>query len=350
MSFERPTLPALVTRIEADFVSRLSLVGAVLRRAIVAVLSRVVAGAAHMLHGHLEYLSKQLFADQSDEAYLIRQAGMFGITKNEATFATATVGVTGTNGSIIPAGTVLLRSDGAEYTTDADVTIASGVGTLAVTASLAGSDGTLTAGVSLSFESPVPGVDSTGTVAASTADGNDEEATEELRARFLEYLRDPPQGGAEADYMAWAKEVTGVTRAWVYPQANGAGTVVIRFVRDNDAGSIIPSGGEVTAVQTYIDALRPVTATVSVVAPVADTLDFDITLTPNTADTRAAVEAELADLLAREAEPGGTLLLSQIQVAIGTAAGVTDFTLNDPTTDVTSATGHIPVFGTVVFS
>ena len=54
MSFERPTLPDLVSRIQTDFVSRLALTGAVLRRSVVTVLARVLAGAAHMLHGHLE--------------------------------------------------------------------------------------------------------------------------------------------------------------------------------------------------------------------------------------------------------------------------------------------------------
>jgi uncharacterized phage protein gp47/JayE len=349
VSFERPTLPEIVDRVQADFVSRLSLVGAVLRRSVVYVLSRVVAGAAHMLHGHLEWTSRQLFADTADEAYLLRIGSLFGVERTAAAFAEGTVTLTGTNGSIIPAGTVLLRSDGAEYTTDAQVTISGGTATAAITASEAGEDGTLGVGVSLSFESPIPGVDSTGTVASSTQDGTDQEAVEDYRTRVVDRMRSPPHGGTETDYVAWAKEVSGVTRAWVYPGANGAGSVVIRFVRDNDV-SPIPDSGEVTSVQEYIDDRRPVTAAVTVMAPTSSTLDFDVTITPNNSATRAAVEAELRDLLDRVAEPGGTILLSDVETAVRTAAGVTDRTVNDPTADVVLATGQFPIIGTVTFS
>src|SRR4051812_23787483 len=91
MAFTRPTLRELVDRIQADFVSRLPLDGSPLRVSLVYVLARVIAGAAHMLYGALEWLSRQLFADTSDEAALVRQAALYGITKTPATYATATV-------------------------------------------------------------------------------------------------------------------------------------------------------------------------------------------------------------------------------------------------------------------
>lgn len=349
MAFERPTLGELVDRIQEDFVSRLSLVGAVLRRSVVYALSRVLAGAAHMLHGHLEYLSRQLFPATSDREYLLRQAGAYGLAPTAATYATGTATATGTNGTVIPAGTVLLRSDGAEYTVDADVTISGGTATLALTAELAGADGTLTAGVVLTFESPVSGANSTAAVASSTVDGTDEETTEDFRARFEERLQEPPQGGAEADYSIWSKEVAGVTRVWVDGGGLGPGTVVVRFVRDNDVGSIIPSAGEVAVVQAYLDERRPVTAAVTVVAPIETPLDLTLAVVPDTTAVREAVEAELEDLLLREAEPGATLLLSAIRTAIGTAAGLEDYTLTSPAADVTHTTGQLPVLGTITW-
>lgn len=349
MAFDRPTLGELVDRIQEDFVSRLALVGAVLRRSVVYVLSRVLAGAVHMLHGFLEYLSRQLFPATSDREYLLRQASAYGLSPTAATYATGTAAATGTNGTVIPAGTVLLRSDGARYIVDADVTISAGTATVAVTAELAGAAGTLTVGVVLTFESPISGANSTAAVAASTADGNDEESTEDFRVRFEGRLSDPPQGGAEADYLLWSKEVAGVTRVWVDGGGLGPGTVVVRFVRDNDVGSIIPSAGEVAAVQTHIDALRPVTAAVTVVAPIETALDLTLAVEPDTTAVREAVEAELEDLLLREAEPGATLLLSAIRTAIGTAAGLEDYTLTSPAADVTHTTGQLPVLGTITW-
>lgn len=349
MAFFRPTLSDLVASTQANFISRLDLAGAVLRRSMVNVLSRVVAGATHMLHGHLEYLSRQLFPDQSDDAYLVRQASIFGLAKTPAEYATAEVDLTGTDGTVIPEGTVLIRNDGAEYTVDADATIASEVATVSVTASVAGATGTLTEATELSFQSPISGVDSTATVSESTQDGTDEETTEALRTRLLEHLAEPAHGGNEADYIAWAKEVSGVTRVWVTPLGLGPGTVVVRFARDNDVDPI-PDSGEVAEVQAKLDEEAPVHAVVTAVAPTDAPINFTIAVEPNTVAVKSAVEAELADLILRVAEPGGTVLLSAIRTAIGTAAGLTDYTLTVPAADVTHTANQLPSLGAITWS
>lgn len=348
MAFQRPTLAQLVDRIQSDFISRLTLIGAVLRRSMVYVLSRVLAGAAHMLHGHLQYLSKQLFPDLSDFPYLLRQASIFGLAPNAPTFAHATATCTGTNGTIIPATSVLVRADGVEYTVDIDATISTGTATIAVTASLAGAAGTLSPGVVLGFESPIAGVNSSAIVATSVSGGNDQEAVSSFRTRVLERMRNPPQGGDATDYKAWAKQVAGVTRAWCYPLELGAGTVTVRFMRDNDDG--IPSVGEVAAVQAYINALAPVTAVVTVVAPIAAVQNFSLHISPGDSATQAAVAAELADLILRGA-PGGTIPLSQVETAVGNGVGEGgDFTIATPSADIVRTTGYITTLGTVTFT
>jgi uncharacterized phage protein gp47/JayE len=347
MAFERPTLGELITRIQADFVSRMELEGAVLRRAVVRILSVVLAGAVHMLYGRIEYLAKELFADLATGRFLERIASLFGIYRSAAEFAVGHVAVTGTNGTLIPAGTVLRRSDGAQYTTSGDITVSSGTANLPVGAVLAGAAGDADSGVVFTFESPLAGVSATATVtSAGIIGGADTESDDSLRARLLVRLRTPPQGGAEADYVAWALEVPGVTRVWVTPRADGAGTVRVRFVRDDDA-DFIPSAGEVTAVQDYIDERRPVTAAVTVSAPTVNEWSFLILLTPDTAAIRAAVEAELEDLFQREGEPGGTIPLSRVRTAIGSAAGIVDYELVNPSDDLTQAAGEIPVLYTV---
>lgn len=348
MSFERPTLPELVARIEADFVSRLELASALLRRAVIKVLSRVIAGAAHMMHGHLDYLSRQLFPDQADDAYLVRQAGLFGISKTAPDYAQAVVEFTGTNGTVIPAGTILVRADGVEYSTDADTTIASGVAEADVTAEEPGADGSVTVGVTFSFSSAVAGADSTSTVTEVIQDGSDLETTEALRIRLLERLSDPPHGGTDADHIAWAKETPGVTRAWVQRQGQGPGTVVVRFVRDDDPDPI-PDAGEVAAVQAVLDEKAPAYATAIAFAPTAQSVAFTIEIVPNTAANRAAVQTSLEDLFLRESEPGGGMLLSAMQTAIGTTAGITDYTLTAPVADVTSTTNQLPRVGTITW-
>jgi uncharacterized phage protein gp47/JayE len=349
MPFQRPTLAEIVERVEQDFVSRLALAGGVLRRSVIGVLSRVVAGAAHLLHGNIEFLSRQVFPDQSELEYLERQGSLYGIARKAATFAAGNVTFTGTAGTI-PSGTLLQRSDGLRYETQADATLAAGTASAAVEALTAGETGNADAGVSLFLVSPIIGVNSNATVAAGGLGlGSDQESDEDLRGRIIDRLRFAPQGGAAADYEAWAKEVAGVTRAWVFPGELGAGTVTIRFVRDGDV-SIIPDAAEVMAVQDYIDERRPVTAQVTVLAPTAVALNFTIDITPDTAATRAAVEAELRDLLARdEVVPGGTILLSQIRTSIGIAEGITDFSLTTPNANVTHTTGQMPTFGAITW-
>jgi uncharacterized phage protein gp47/JayE len=350
MAFDRPTLSEIVERVEQDFVSRLSLAGAVLRRSVIGVLSRVVAGAAHLLHGNLEFLSRQLFPDQSELEYLERQGSLYGIARKAAEFATGDLTFTGTNGTIIPAGTELQRSDGLRYETLADGTIASGTATITVDAQTAGDTGNSNAGLVLTLVSPIIGVNSSATVAAGgLTQGVDQEDDDQLRARIIERIQFAPHAGTERDYEAWAKEVSGVTRAWAFGGEMGLGTVTVRFVRDNDT-PIVPDAGEVTAVQDYIDERRPITAEVLVVAPTAVVLNFTIEVTPDTAEVRAAVEAELRDLLTRdEVVPGGTVLLSQIRTAIGIAAGVTDYDLTAPAADVTHTVGQLPTMGAITW-
>lgn len=351
MPFERPTLTELINRAETDLQSRMpNQSGGLLRRSVLAVIARVHAGIAHGLYGFLHWMSLQIFPDTSESEWLERQASLFGITRTPASAATGTVTFTGSNGSTIPAGTVLLRSDGAEFATDSEGEVASGSVDVAVTASDAGADGNTDEGITLTLASPLSGVDSEATVATDgIAGGTDDEPDDDLRARLLQRMRNTPQGGAESDYERWALEVSGVTRAWVYPEHLGPGTVGVTFVMDNQEGTIIPGSGTVDDVQAYIDERRPVTADVTVFAPAAVPLDFTIDPSPDTASVRLAIENELRDMLIRDAEPGGTILLSRIREAISISAGEENHDLVSPAADVTHSTGEIAVMGTITW-
>lgn len=349
MAFQRPTLPELIDRTQQDLVSRLALAGPVLRRSLVHVLARVVAGAAHMLHGHVEYLSRQIFPDRSDRDFLVRQASLFGIRPHPATFAEAEALASGTDGALIPARSLLLRADGAEYETTTDEVIAKGSARLSLTARIASAEGSLEKDTTLSFESPLPGVTGTVVVTASAARGADEESTDSLRARLIARMQSPPHGGNAADYVAWAREVPGVTRAWASPREMGAGSVTVRFVRDDDT-AMIPNTAAIAAVQSHIDGLRPVTADAIVLAPIPSELCLKLALKPNTEATRAAVRAEITDFLRRFASPGGTISISKLRVSLAQTDGVEDCTLLSPTTDVAHERGHLATLGHITWS
>jgi uncharacterized phage protein gp47/JayE len=350
MPFPRPDLAALIDRAASDIETRLPGVDARLRRSNLNVLARVHAGAAHGLYGYLDWLSRQVIYDTAEQDILERWTGIWGISRKAAAPAKGNLNFTGTNGAVIPAGTLLQRSDNAQFTTDAEATIVVGTATVAITAQAAGQSGNTAANAKLTLASVISGVNTQATVATGgLTQGAEIEADDDLRARFLARIRQPPHGGASFDYVTWALEVAGVTRAWVYSLELGAGTVTVRFVRDDDA-SIIPDAGEVAAVQAYIDALRPVTADVTVVAPVAVALNFSIQLvTATTQAVKDAVTAELTDLLRREAEPGGTILISHIREAVSIAAGEYDHVLTVPAANVTHTVGQIATMGTITW-
>lgn len=361
MPFARDTLEQLVDRVRGDMRGRLEVAGPLLRRAMVDVLGAVWGGAVHLANGYLDWLSRQLFADTSDDDTLLRQASLYGITPIPATFATGNVTITGTNGAVVGTDSVLKSDDGTTYPVTTGATISGGTATIAVTAAIAGAGGNQLVGVTLTFETSVPGVNATaavttgGTLGDGIAGGFDQESVASVRNRYLLRLREPPQGGANQDYIEWALAAPGggATRAWVFPNELGLGTVVVRFVNDN-AVSIFPLSGQVTAVQTYENAQRPVTAAVTAAAPTNLAVAHTIHLVPDNGSTRAAVTAQLTDLFARLGQPGdgasaGTIPLSQIFTAVGIADGVTNFTVSVPSADVVPATGQLPTVGVITW-
>lgn len=355
MPFDRPIPNEILQRIQAEIDLAIPGADARLRNSVENVIARILSMASHELYGFLAWNSQQILPDSAEAEYLARHASIWGIERKAATKATGTVTFTGTNGLLVPTGHILKSVNDIEYTLDEEVTISGGTAIGSITASIAGSSGNADVGTKISLVSPIAGIqteaivndDGTGN---GLTGGADIEADKDLRSRVISRIQEPPHGGAEFDYKFWAKEIAGVTRVWVYPLQGGEGTVSLTFVMDNKTDTIIPSAGEVETVQDYIDEQRPVTADITVFAPTAVDLDFDISLTPNSTEVQEAIKAELQDLLEREAEPGGTLYLSRIQEAISTAAGEFDHVLNSPDANVVSDFGDIPVLGAFSWS
>ena len=348
MPFNRPTLTELVDRVRDDFDARMPGADSRLRRSALDVFGRVFAGGLHNVYGLLDWLSRQILPDTAESEWLNRHTADWGIIRKAATPATGVATVTGVNGSIVPLDAILARRDGVEYKVTAATTIVGGTAAVPIEAVIAGDAGNADAATQMSFAAPVGGVNAQAVAAAVITGGNEEEGDDALRSRLLLRIQRPPHGGNANDYIAWALEVSGVTRAWVYPNELGLGTVTVRFVMD-DRVDIIPLAPDVAAVQAYVNVLRPVTAALTVIAPVPEPLDFVISCNPATLAVRTAIKEELTDLLRREAEPGGTILESHMREAISIAAGEFDHEMIQPTTDVVSGAGALSVIGLVTF-
>jgi uncharacterized phage protein gp47/JayE len=351
-TFTRPTFTQILNSVQADINTRLPGADATLRYSVLNVIAYVIAGVAHGLYGFIAWVALQVFPDTATSDNLRRWAAIWGVQPLPATQATGNIEVTGTNGTLIPDGTEFSRSDGVLYTSNGDETISGGIATISVTSEEAGSTTNSSVGTVLSFVSPITNVSTSGTVDSDgITGGTDDESDASLEQRLLDRIQNPPQGGDAHDYIQWALQVAGVTRAWVYPMELGIGTVTVRFMMDNSYDDGIPLSGDVTTVSNYIDDLRPVTAAVTVVAPTAVELDFTIHL--NIADSaaiRASVEANLREMILNDGEPNGTIYISRINEMISLATGEYDHVLTVPAANVVYTSGDIPVMGTITWT
>lgn len=351
--FQRPTLPQLIVRAQADIEARLPDSKPQARRSLLSGVAHMHADAAQGLYGYISWVADQILPDTADSEWLERHAlWRAGLTPVAAVASTGNATLSGTNGATVDAGTQLQDADGAIYTTNAIATIVAGTATAAVTAQTAGAAGNLAEGAILTFVSPVAGVQAQVLVAAGGLTGGaDNETPERLLARLANVMQTPPQGGTIDDYVVWALAAhPNVTRAWAEENTMGAGTVVTRFMTDNATVNGIPDAGTVATVLAYISARRPAgLAGCYVVAPIADPLAMTIKLSPNTSAVQLAAAAEIADVLLREAAPGGTILISHLNEAISLTAGETDHLIVTPAADITHTAGHIAVPGTITW-
>ena len=361
MSLSIPSLDDLRAQALTAIQNRLLGGKPILRRSPLRVIAEILARMLFPLYRLLDWLWRQLFVATMEAAYLDRAADEYGIVRLGATSAAGAVVATGINGTPIPPGTPL-GANGIQLRTASAIALGSGATTIPVVAVTLGVAGNLPPGTAVTWAVAISGVDAGAVVASGgLTGGTDAETDAALRAHVLTRKRLPPQGGAATDYVAWAKTVPGVTRAWAYSLNRGLGTVDVVFAMDGRANNI-PLTADVAAVQVAIDANRPTTADARAVAPIADTLAITVSgLLPSDAATRANVTASIAALIdtvtpAQPSSPAsmvgdgvpspgspcGVLYLAQIVQAVWNAGGVTKFDLAAPSADVTFAPGHLP--------
>lgn len=347
--FQRPTLAENISMIRTDLFALLDL-NDELRRMDEDVRAKVYAGALHTVYGYIDYLAMNMLPDLCDESWLYRHAAMKRCPRKQAVAAMGYMRWDGVSNNLtVNAGTVIQRDDLVQYTSLANATSAGGVLRVPVSCSVAGSTGNTDDGVLLSLVTPVNGLPSGG-MADTLTGGFDIEDLEVWRSRVLERYYWTPQGGADGDYIIWAKEVAGITRAWTYRHWMGTGTVGV-MVASSDLINPILDDVTVAAAQAHIEPLAPVAGSdLYVFKATKKTVDFTIDLNPDNESTRAAVKAELLSYLLRDGYPEGTLELSRINEAISIAAGEHSHKLLSPTTDTQIAKNELAVMGDITWA
>lgn len=264
--------------------------------------------------------------------------------RNPAVAAMGVASVSGSTDALVDAGQVYRSDDGRRYVVTQAVRLAAGVATLPVMAEAVGSLGNIEAG-NLTAVTPVLGVNPTAIIGPDgIVGGTEQEDLEALRARVQAAFKNPSKVGNGADFVEWALEVPGVTRAWALPRWMGPGTFGLAFVRDGDP-DIIPTPAQVAEVQAHLEKRRPVASEVYALAPAKRLLNFSMRLTPDSTALRTAVAQALSGLIVDEGGPGETLLLTHVRAVISNTPGETNHVLSSPVTDVVMAANEVAVPG-----
>lgn len=180
--------------------------------------------------------------------------------------------------------------------------------------------------------------------------GTDEENDDAMRARFYEKVRLPATSGNAYHYQQWALEVPGVGAAKVIPLGDGPGTVTILVVDSNKAvSSTLPE-----KVAEYIETVRPIGATVSVLSP--DTLEINIVAnvqldgSESLEEVKQVFKTELTDFLKNLTFSAKRVSYAKVGNVLLDVPGVSDFdtfTINGAIGNISVGDRQVPVVGTI---
>ena len=266
MPWATPTLKE-VRGLTRDYV--LSQLGAraMIPNSVLRIMSDAKAALAHMAFIYLDWLARQLLPDTAETEWLDRHGQIWLVNadgskgRKGATYARGTLQFEGVPGVIVPTGTILVGASRVNYQTLTDATIGvDGFGTSQAVALTPGTVGNMPDGTALAFVEAGDFSGSTVITLGEMTGGVDTETDDQLRERILFRIQNPPMGGAEHDYVAWALAVPGVTRAWAAVEI-GLGTITVRFLMDDlyPDNYGLPTEGDIKTVRNYINRKRPVT-------------------------------------------------------------------------------------------
>lgn len=316
MSLNTPTTQQIADNIVSQMSASLGQSIPLLPKSFIRVLAKVLAGVFIILYKYGGFVAQQQFvrtASASPTEFngvtatpLVEWGRQIGVGDPiAATRAELLVNITVTNQTgTLPSGSQLINSaTGVTYITIGAVALNAPVvqATIRAVADQAGGDGSgeqgnMAAGQTLSFANPLANVSRTVVVDSQTVTGADAETTASYRQRVLDRFQQRPQGGAYADYRAWATEVAGIANAYPYTSVlPGQVDVYVESATEIDG---IPTPAQLSAVADSIEfddgglaSRRPANAFVNVL-PITRS-GFDVVVQGLAVANQAAVEASI---------------------------------------------------------
>ncbi|WP_308569893.1 baseplate J/gp47 family protein [uncultured Haemophilus sp.] len=354
MPYQSPTLTQLISQGEQQFLKHFP---DVKRHAVVSVLNRINSALSAGEHKHLNWLARQIIPTTADEDYLLEYCAYKGIYRKPASVARGVISIDAVNTLEIPEGTTWrdLRSD-LTFETVKTTQVPSGISLVEVQCTESGSQGNLSEGAQLALTNAILGLKPNATVKQMSG-GADIESLSALLGRLIQRAQHPPAGGAPHDYVRWALEVSGITRAWCFPRYYGGGTTGVAIVLDNQA-DILPTQQDCERVKEYISGHKnevtglwegmPAGNELFVFAPKVKKLDLTIRLVPATEIMKGAVKSALVSLF-QALPPGGLLYLSHLRATVSNVSGEMDNSILSLQADVQLDKDQILVLGDITW-
>jgi uncharacterized phage protein gp47/JayE len=365
MPWTTPTLLQVRQMVRDDIT--MALPGAiVVGNTVMRVMADAMAGLARLVLKYLDWLALQLMPDTAEKVWLDRHGQIWlvnadgSLGRKNPTAASGTVGISGTAGTFIGTGSIVVAPTGDQFETLETLTL--GDPTLqptevAVRALNPGVAGNIPAGTPMSLGTPVFGVDSI--VSVDLRGGTEIETDTQLRARVLARIRQPPMGGDADDYVQWAMKLPSVTRAWAAPREMGMGTITIRFMCDAlraDVGGF-PIQDDIDVVRNYLNTVRPVAVKdFFVMAPVSEPINFNLSLTNDSLALRTQIATSVGAMIQEKGNPahavdgqlvaGTTIMASWVAEAVNRVTQDFDLTMVD---HPMPHNGALATFGTITY-
>ncbi len=313
-----------------------------------------------LMYISLDWFIAQTFADTAERDYLILRARERGLEPYDATcavlkgvFTPATANVTGQRFSL------------GELNFVVGDPIEGESGAYQMVCETAGSDGNKILGTMIPIDY-IDGLESA-TATEVLIPGDDEEETEDFRARYFDSFGTKAFGGNIQDYIEKISAIDGVGGVRVTPAWDGGGTVKCTIIDSeyNKASSTL-----IDTVQSAIDpeqdgsgkGLAPIGHVVTVDAPTETTVNVTLTLEFDAGYSWDILQNSVTEVISNyllelrqlwknyNAGTATIVRLSQIETRLLNITGILDIdtlTINGSAANLTVAGNNIPVMGVV---
>lgn len=262
-----------------------------------------------------------------------------GITKKVATKATTTVIISGSTGALIKKGD-LVGTDTIHFVSLEEKSIdESGLMYVLVECEQFGAIGNVPANSINKFPVTIQGLVNVYNPEKVT-NGYDAESDTDLRNRYYDKLQKPAKAGNKYHYEQWAKSVTGVGNARVFPRWNGLLTVKVVIIDSNKQPASLEL---ISDVNQFIENEAPFGADVTVTSatPISININVNLTIAEGYTETQAieSIEDNITNYLQEIAFVETYVSYARLGSIIIESEGVLDY----QNLQVNGGTANIPI-------